>query len=821
MKQPLVPISFALAAGIGLAEFIQVPLIVLFGCAIGLFLTYWRFPQFRAATLLTMVLLAGVIRGIESAAPISPQDIRLQVTELPAVVTVRGILSESPIVRREVYRGNPRVRSQVSMCLSEQLVEDQWVSVTGNVQAALPGTLGLEYFRGQSVEVTGVLQVPRGSEAEGLFDPATFLKHQGIHRQLITEGMTEWRLGPDRETDPPLSERFLPWAQTVLARGLPSDDEALGLLWAMALGWKTGLTSDLREPFLQSGTIHVFAISGLHIALISMVIVAGLRLLRIGRVWCGAITLPLTWFYVAATGWQPSAVRSAVMMTAIVGGWTLSRPSDLMNSLAGAALAILIWEPGQLFLPGFQLSFGVVCSMGLFGERIRWLWNRWVHFDPLLPEELRPKWQRWLRQPLEWLGMNLATAVAAWLGSLPLIWHYFHLINPISLLANLGVVPLSAAALISCLASLICGDWLPWLGRVFNASAWVWMHGMIMVSQTVAKIPGGWRYVTPTPPWFWLGYYFVVWTVYRNWPRRPDRRLWFMCGATLWLGSLLTAAWIHESRLRMTILSGGTTTWVDSPGAKNDLLINTSDETSVRFLTIPFLQAQGVDRLGTLVIGQGDARHSGGALDLMERMHPVRVWYPSVQGRSPVWKRLQSALAQNSGSAEPWGAGESRSGWTALHPELGDIGRTGDDLALVLQSEWGGIRVLLCHDLSRTGQQKLLDRRGPELESDIIIAGVPKEGEPLSDGLLDAVQPQLMILATSSYPASERLKPDLRERLMRRGCPVLDMHQCGTVTLEWNGPGECEIRTHRSRQVLLVRPKPEVYREPPRSLSAR
>jgi len=271
----------------------------------------------------------------------------------------------------------------------------------------------------------------------------------------------------------------------------------------------------------------------------------------------------------------------------------------------------------------------------------------------------------------------------------------------------------------------------------------------------------------------------------------------------------------------MTVLSGGTTTWVDAPGFKNDLLINTSDETSVRFMTLPFLQAQGVDRLETLVIGQGDARHAGGAEGVLERFRPSRVWYPVVQGRSPVWKRLQDVLRQNPGVGEPWFAGESKSGWTALHPESGDLGRTGDDLAMVLQSEFQGIRVLLCHDLSRTGQQKLLDRRGPELESDIVIAGIPTEGEPLSEGLLDAIQPQLMILTTAVYPASERLKPALRERLVGRGCPVLELHRCGSVTLEWNGRAECEVSTQRNSQTISIRAKTGVYRGPPRFLSGR
>ena len=75
---------------------------------------------------------------------------------------------------------------------------------------------------------------------------------------------------------------------------------------------------------------------------------------------CGLVLIPLIWFYVALTGWPASAIRATVMLTVVIVGWALRRPSDLLNSLFAAALIILLWEPRQLFQAGFQLSFFVV-----------------------------------------------------------------------------------------------------------------------------------------------------------------------------------------------------------------------------------------------------------------------------------------------------------------------------------------------------------------------------------------------------------------------------------------------------------------------------
>src|SRR5207247_8918344 len=85
-----------------------------------------------------------------------------------------------------------------------------------------------------------------------------------------------------------------------------------------------------------------------------------LRAFGLTRATCGLLILPLIWFYTGLTGWPASAIRASIMLTVVVVGWALKRPSDLINSLFAAALIILIWQPQQLFQAGFQLSFFVV-----------------------------------------------------------------------------------------------------------------------------------------------------------------------------------------------------------------------------------------------------------------------------------------------------------------------------------------------------------------------------------------------------------------------------------------------------------------------------
>ncbi len=209
------------------------------------------------------------------------------------------------------------------------------------------------------------------------------------------------------------------------------EDEPLRLLWAMTLGWRTAFTGDISEPFLRAGTMHLFAIDGLRIALISGMLVALLRVLQVSRGWCGFVAIPVIWFYTAATGWESSAIRASVMMTIVLGGWALKRPGDTINSLAAAAFIILFWEPRQLFEA--ELSTFVFCRAHHRADA--------AAVEPTCltgccgtTRCCRTSCSRagGARSPptLRMLGRYCALSFAAWVGSIPLVGEVFSPVQP-------------------------------------------------------------------------------------------------------------------------------------------------------------------------------------------------------------------------------------------------------------------------------------------------------------------------------------------------------------------------------------------------------
>ncbi len=533
---------------------------------------------------------------------------------------------------------------------------------------------------------------------------------------------------------------------------------------------------------------HIFAVDGLRIAIISGILIAFFRALAIPRAVCGMLTVPVILFYAALTGWPASAVRAIVMAFVIFGGWALKRPSDPLNSLFAAAIIILTWEPRQLFESGFQLSFVVVLCIILILPLFDRFGQLLLQTDPLLPEQLRPRWQKLLHPVARAVVGLFLVSLAAWLGSIPLAAYYFHLFTPSSGPANIFAVPLCGLVLICNCSSLLLAGWLPPVAVLFNHAGWFLMKLIILSSQWSAHWRGAYRYV-PMPGLFTIAlYYWLLLGMLTGWLFRAPWRQWKL-GATI----LLCAAWcgqelwlVPETHLTVLPLEAGHAVYVQPPGWKSDVLVDCGDEFMVDATLKPYLRSQGVNRLSQLILTHGENSFSGGAALLDELFHPSSVASSAVHFRSSEFRAFQSMLRAKGVNQPVLGVGDGYGPFTVLYPGPNVmLGRAADE-AIVLRADIGSTRVLLLSDLGHLGQNELLNDlfladRTNDLRADIVIAGVPEKSEPLSDPLLNAVQPKLVIIEDSEYPAQRRATSNLQQRLARHGVPVIYASKSGAV----------------------------------------
>jgi ComEC/Rec2-related protein len=815
MKRPLLPVALCYVSGLLLAEWVQPPLVLLFGVAFLLLLPALLWSRARPFLLWPLVVVVGWTNLVSRTAVISPHDLRTLLGKEPALVTVRGTLLETPSLRIHGRAGREFERTLATVRVTALARREQWQPAHGRIMVTTKSALPDAFFAGREVEISGVLAPPPRPIAPGLFDYRNYLSRQGIYYQLKADSPGDWHAVDAAPAALPFTERFLAWAQRTLARGLPEQDEPLRLLWAMTLGWKTALSGEVNEPFMKSGTMHIFAISGLHIALIAGILVSLLRVARVPRAWCGVVVIPLIWFYTGATGWQSSAIRSTVMMTIIIGGWSLRRPSDLLNSLAAAGFVILLWDPQQLFQASFQLSFFVVLSIALFMPPLEKLRDRLLAVDPLLAPQVMPKWQVALRTAARWVLTSFVTSLAAWLGALPLTAYYFHLFSPVTLLANLVIVPMSSLALACNLGSLLCGGWLPGATELFNHSAWFWMLSMVKVSHWSTELPGAFFYVGAPTPFAFLAYYALLIGTMSGWLWTRERRR----RAAIALVVVAAYFGVQEYRARQVVqltvlpLQGGHAEYLDAPGKANDWLMDCGNTNAVEFLLRPFLRAQGVNRLPRLMLTHGDLQQVGGAETVAAEFKARDIYASSFRFRSVAYRRMFANFQREPYRLHTIHRDDTPAPWRILHPTATDQFSQGDDGALVRHAGFHGVIVLLLSDLGRAGQNVLLDRSSNHLRADIVVAGPPTQSEPLCEALLDAIQPRVIVIADSELPATARASQRLKERLARRHVTLLHTRETGAVTFVFR-PDGCEITT-ADQQHFKLKDLPAMKFPPP------
>jgi ComEC/Rec2-related protein len=783
MRRPFLIVVSFYAIGLLLAEFFQPPPAALLTVSFFTLALFFFVEKFRSFLIGALLVLVGWTNLVIHTAIISPADLRRLAGDQAEIATVRGTLVRTPQIKIAERNGGEVEHSLARVQVNEIRTGEDWQPADGEIMVSTPGMPSTNFFAGQRVEISGVIDRPAVPLAEGLFDFRDYLRERGIYYELKTTSTGDWKLDEPVMAGPPLTDRFLNWSQHVLALGQP-EDETLRLLWAMTLGWHTAFTGDISDPFLRAGTMHLFAIDGLRIALISGMLVTLLRMLRVSRAWCGVVAIPAIWFYTAATGWEPSAVRASVMMTIVLGGWALKRPSDLLNSLGGAGFLILLWDPRQFFEASFQLSFFVMLSIGLLLPKLNNLSDKLLSYDPFLPPELVSKPRRALTWMLRLLARYFSLSLAAWAGSIPLSAFYFHLLSPISPLANLVAVPLGTFALMANLGALICGTWFSWATEIFNNAAWFFMAAMTQVSEWFTRIPGSYFYV-PAPSWAWIGvYYGVLVFALSGWMKKTPGKIVLAIGLAL-IAAIGFWQWKQtrsETDLTVLPLNGGHAIFVDAAGRKNDWLIDCGNQEAVEFTLKPFLRAQGVNKIARLTLTEGDAKNCGGAQLLDEDFGVGELWTSAARFRSAVYNQSVALFEQSPSRHKLFNLGDPAGKWQALWPPATNDFSRADDNALVLLGNVSGTKILLLSDLSRIGQSALLSSTN-DLHADIIVAGLANDGETVSEAMVGAVQPRVIVIADSEYPPMRRASRKVKEGLEQMGVPVIYTRDSGAVTI--------------------------------------
>ena len=622
-------------------------------------------------------------------------------------------------------------------------------------------------------ELAGNLSLPAEPMNPGQFDQRTYALRAGWIADLkaVTVKMIEADSWAPRFHLLRWAETSRQWITDALSLGIEEQKRELGVLLAMALGVSEAAGEDVEEAFRGSGTLHIFAISGLHVVMLAGVMGFMLRWSGIGTARSVIWLIGLVFCYAYITGWRPSAARAALMISILLAAPWWDRKPMIQNSLGAALLILLAMDTQQLFGPGFQLSFAVLWAISLFASPLLKMMKPWTELDPFLPPQLASPWARGLSILRQNFAGLVSVSLAAWIGSLPLMLGHFQTLTPVGLIANLILVPASGLSMTLSCASLV----LTLLG--FTSTQRLTNFLNTLVAQAM----------------IFLTSWFASWplanvTLDLRFEKNPP-------AVEMQVFHLPSGGSAHHLRV-------GNQHW----------LLDTGDDRSWKNIVSPFLRTQGIDQLDGVILSHSDIKHVGAAA-LAAQMGSPRV-HTSIHEpfrTDPPFssiRQLARALPVDSlrwhrhvmGDEIPFSCEASLPvSCRVLYPMAQDARTRSDDRGLAILIQIGPTRVLWLADAGFVMMNEIIQRHHG-LKFDVLIHS--QHGTDLSNHhtLMETGRPKLLI---------DSVAPTLGENtpVFSHGPRRLNLYECGSVNLRFDQTG-VEIRTFSTRESFRIETKP-------------
>jgi len=552
------------------------------------------------------------------------------------------------------------------------------------------------------------------------------------------------------------------------------DNPYSGLIVALANGDGRGVSEAQWDVLRRTGTLHLVAISGLHISLVGGIAfflvrflwsLPGVTVLRLPAPHAGAIAAMLAAIaYAALAGFVVPTQRALIMLAVAMTAVLRRRHVVPSHLLAVALLWVLLYDPFAVMAPGFWLSFAavgvIIYVMQNPGGKIPW-WRKWGYLQWAIAVGMVPA-MLWLFQQVS------LTAPFANLIAVPVF--------------DLLAVPLTLAGVV---ALGVSADMLA--GFLLQAAAWL-LHALWQLLAPLAAVehgqwiqhrPATWTLVCATVGVAWL-------LAPRGVPARAVGVVWLLPAVLMRPPAPATG----EVWFTLLDVGQGLAAVVHTPS--HVLVYDTGARFSTTFdagaaVVVPYLRARGINRIDTLIISHGDNDHLGGAA-AVTRTFPVAQVLTSVPQRF---------------AGEPCAAGQA---WRwddvefeIINPPPGAYGKDNDaSCVLRVRGHYGTI--LLPGDIEKRAEHRLVVQEAQRLPADILVA--PHHGSKTSStqAFVEATRPRYVAFPVGYRNRYRHPHPQVVARYTALGSETYESPSTGALEFRLTAHGidiAAYRRTHR------------------------
>jgi competence protein ComEC len=570
------------------------------------------------------------------------------------------------------------------------------------------------------------------------------------------------------------------------------------LLKALVIGDMGEISKESRGAFTAAGVNHVLSISGLHVAMLGLVVFA---LIRFGCAWSSHVLL--RWnllkvaalcsfiavvFYTALAGAMVPTVRSAIMIGVYQLAVLLDREEEVFTSLALAALLIALIWPGVVADISFQLSFLAVLFI-VWGVR-----KMQARRAPKRRDEL-PQERRRLREKLRQAAPHFLVPLLATIGTGPLIAHYFGHLSLAGFVANPVIVPLIGFIVVP--IGLMVGFLAVVAPQAAPSLVWLAEHSLSLTLWLVhwlARLPLA-NISVPAPNiWELIGLYSLIVLLFML------KRSRYVAAALVLVTIGLCADgyyWWRERwervELRVTHLNvgQGDAAVVEFPGSKV-LLLDAGgspfgDFDPGEFIVGPFLRSRKILKVDYLMVSYPRIDHYGGMQAIAVEFAPAEFWSGQGRGKTGRFDDLEESLERSKIPRWSIGAGEPCRTVDGVNIcMIYTSADSGDDGSVVLLLEYGKLRYLFAGDIDKRGEAALLQQTA-KLRSAVLK--VPRHGSTAASSpeFIAAVRPGLAIISAGARGRFESQREEVIRRYSESGAEVLRTDRDGAIIVESDG----------------------------------
>ncbi len=628
----------------------------------------------------------------------------------------------------------------------------------GRVRLSWYGKDAPDLKAGNRVRLVVKLKKPSGFMNPGGFDHERWL----LQNKIVATGYVRSKSFDVNQSVISNSLTPVSSARNSLQRRLMTASDGLasqGVILALAVGDRSGISTELWDKFISTGTNHLLAISGLHISL-----VAGFIALLVQSVWrysglsgrstrrgCSlAAALVAAFCYAAMAGFSVPTVRALMMFSVLVCLLLLRRHQRRTHSLSIALIVVCLSDPLSVLAPGFWMSFAAVAVLFLVfsnsqtSGKITFI-TRLMRGHLLVSVGL---------YPLTLLFFGQASLVAP-VANL--------LVTP---LVGLLVTPLVFLSAIFVLVSLPLATFTLVIADKLLQLTFTLLGFFTTVPFALVKLSG----FTPTA--LFLAATAALLMVV---PITSGLR-------AIALVLILPLLFPQTDRVptgayQVTFLDVGQGTSVVVRTTNHILIYDTGDQFSARFsaadaVVIPFLRSYAISTIDKLIVSHADRDHSGGADEVLDELRVTSLVLSSPLPQRPEAPHVVCA----SGNSWEWDS----VGFSILHPHVGMVGSENDRSCVLRISTPGGVDTLLPGDIESYGEGRLLS--SGELQSVEILLS-PHHGSATSSGkqFIAALQPEFVVHSTGFKNRFDFPREEVTARYQSSGARQFNTSESGAI----------------------------------------